>query len=69
MLACVTATRPFYLVLELCEDNLLHILRAKAEALRQQQESEQAQMPPGKTVTCTDFARRFQNAQCTLAIV
>ena len=53
MLGCVTTTRPFYLILELCENNLLHILRAKAEVLRRLQETEKEQLTD--TVTCTGF--------------
>ena len=51
MLGCVTTMRPFYLILELCEDNLLHFLRAKAKLLRQQRASERVQMLLGNIVT------------------
>ena len=56
MLACVTTMRPFYLILELCEDNLLHLLRAKAKLLRQQHEIERAQLLLGYTVNSAGFA-------------
>lgn len=34
MLGCVTIMHPFYFILELCEDDLLHLLRVKAKLLR-----------------------------------
>ena len=60
MLGCVTATHPFYLILELCEDNLLRFLRAKAKLLQQQRATEQAQLLLGYTVNCIGFAGRLQ---------
>ena len=58
MLACVTATRPFYLILELCDDNLLNYLRAKAKLLRQQRATEKAQLQLSNIVNCVDVAGR-----------
>ena len=63
MLGCVTTMHPFYLTLELCEDNLLRFLRAKTKLLRQQHESERAQLLLGYAVNCTELADRPQTAQ------
>ena len=65
MLGCVTTTRPFYLILELCDDNLLNLLHAKAQMLREQREREQEQMSFGNMVNCADVADKSQNAEHT----
>jgi hypothetical protein len=66
ILGCVTVTRPFCLILELCEDNLLNLLHAKAQMLRRQREVDEAQVPLDKTVKYTGVASPFQDTRLKL---